>query len=207
MLVAADAGADDIEDLGDTWQVTTPPTELHAVRTAIEAAGFTTKSADLTMIPTTSGRARRREPGEDGVAAHGRARGPRRRRSRVRELRHPRRSTRGGPVIGQSIREPDGRDRRAGAGLHAARASRTASAATTRSRSTAAATSCSRSIRATTRPVARGRCARTATTGREFERLGAVLLGISPQDVDSHEKLADEAATSRSRCSPTSTRR
>ena len=54
MLVAADAGADDIEDLGDTWQVTTPPTELHAVRTAIEDAGLATKSADLTMIPTTT---------------------------------------------------------------------------------------------------------------------------------------------------------
>ena len=54
MLAAADAGAEDIEDLGDTWQVTTPPTELHAVRTALEAAGFATKSGDLTMIPTTT---------------------------------------------------------------------------------------------------------------------------------------------------------
>jgi transcriptional/translational regulatory protein YebC/TACO1 len=54
MLAAADAGAEDIEDLGDTWQVTTPPTELHTVRTAIEDAGFATKSADLTMIPTTT---------------------------------------------------------------------------------------------------------------------------------------------------------
>jgi YebC/PmpR family DNA-binding regulatory protein len=54
MLAAADAGAEDIEDLGDTWQVTTPPTELHAVRTAIEEAGFTTTSGDLTMIPTTT---------------------------------------------------------------------------------------------------------------------------------------------------------
>ena len=40
MLVGADAGAEDVEDLGDTWQVTTPPTELHAVRTAIEEAGI-----------------------------------------------------------------------------------------------------------------------------------------------------------------------
>jgi YebC/PmpR family DNA-binding regulatory protein len=54
MLVAADAGADDIEDLGDTWQVTTPPTELHVVRTAIEGAGIPVKSADLAMIPTTT---------------------------------------------------------------------------------------------------------------------------------------------------------
>jgi len=54
MLAAADAGAEDIQDLGDAWHVTTPPTELHAVRTAIEEAGFKVKSSDLTMIPTTS---------------------------------------------------------------------------------------------------------------------------------------------------------
>src|ERR1700730_5540633 len=53
MLVAADAGADDVADAGDNWQVTTPPTELHAVRTALEEAGFKVKSGDLTMIPTT----------------------------------------------------------------------------------------------------------------------------------------------------------
>jgi YebC/PmpR family DNA-binding regulatory protein len=53
-LAAADAGAEDIEDDGDAWHVTTPPTELHAVRTAIEEAGFKVKSSDLTMIPTTS---------------------------------------------------------------------------------------------------------------------------------------------------------
>ncbi len=52
-LVAAEAGADDVQDNGDAWQVTTPPTELHAVRTAIEEAGYTVASADLTMVPTT----------------------------------------------------------------------------------------------------------------------------------------------------------
>jgi len=53
-LAAADAGADDVQDLGDAWQVTTPPTELHSVRTAIEAAGIKVRSSDLTMIPTTT---------------------------------------------------------------------------------------------------------------------------------------------------------
>ncbi len=53
-LAAADAGAEDVQDLGDAWQVTTPPTELHAVRTAIEQAGIKVNSSDLTMIPTTS---------------------------------------------------------------------------------------------------------------------------------------------------------
>jgi YebC/PmpR family DNA-binding regulatory protein len=54
VLLAADAGADDVADLGDEWQVTTPPTDLHAVRTAIEAAGVAVKSGDLTMQPTTA---------------------------------------------------------------------------------------------------------------------------------------------------------
>src|SRR6266568_4956730 len=40
MLAALDAGAEDIADQGDTWQVTTAPGDLHAVRTAIEAAGI-----------------------------------------------------------------------------------------------------------------------------------------------------------------------
>src|SRR6266550_2883653 len=52
-LTAADAGAEDVQDLADAWQVT-PPTELHAARAAIEEAGFKVKSSDLTMIPTTS---------------------------------------------------------------------------------------------------------------------------------------------------------
>jgi YebC/PmpR family DNA-binding regulatory protein len=51
MLAALDAGAEDIADQGDTWQVTTAPTDLHAVRTAIEAAGMAITSADLTMLP------------------------------------------------------------------------------------------------------------------------------------------------------------
>jgi YebC/PmpR family DNA-binding regulatory protein len=54
MLAALDAGAEDIEDQGDTWQVTTAPTDLHSVRTALDGAGITVTSADLTMLPTTT---------------------------------------------------------------------------------------------------------------------------------------------------------
>jgi len=54
MTVTLDAGAEDIVDQGDTWQVTTPPTDLHAVRTALEGAGITVGSAELTMLPTTT---------------------------------------------------------------------------------------------------------------------------------------------------------
>ena len=54
MLVVLDAGAEDVEDHGETWQVVTPATELHAVRTAIEAAGIAFESSDLTRLPQQS---------------------------------------------------------------------------------------------------------------------------------------------------------
>ncbi len=52
MLAALDAGAEDIVDEGDTWRVTTPPTDLQAVRSALEGAGIPFTSADLTMLPS-----------------------------------------------------------------------------------------------------------------------------------------------------------
>lgn len=51
MLVALDAGAEDIADDGEAWRVTTPPSDLPAVRTALEGAGFTVASSELTMVP------------------------------------------------------------------------------------------------------------------------------------------------------------
>jgi transcriptional/translational regulatory protein YebC/TACO1 len=54
MLLALEAGADDITDAGDHWQVTTPPSDLPAVRTALEAAGVAVDSAEVTLLPTTT---------------------------------------------------------------------------------------------------------------------------------------------------------
>jgi YebC/PmpR family DNA-binding regulatory protein len=54
MLTAIDAGAEDIVDDGDSWRVITPPTELHAVRTALEGEGIGVESSDLTMVPQTT---------------------------------------------------------------------------------------------------------------------------------------------------------
>ncbi len=54
MMVAADAGAEDISEVGEDFQVLTPSAELHAVRTAIEEAGIAVKSSDLTLIPSTT---------------------------------------------------------------------------------------------------------------------------------------------------------
>jgi YebC/PmpR family DNA-binding regulatory protein len=54
MLTALEAGAEDIADDGDSWRVTTPPSDLPAVRTALEEAGFAIESDELTMLPQTT---------------------------------------------------------------------------------------------------------------------------------------------------------
>jgi len=54
MEVALDAGAEDIAEDGSQWQVTTEPTELMAVRTALDGAGIGYASAELTMVPKTT---------------------------------------------------------------------------------------------------------------------------------------------------------
>ncbi|HEY8545787.1 MAG TPA: YebC/PmpR family DNA-binding transcriptional regulator [Acidimicrobiales bacterium] len=51
MLAALDAGAEDITDDGEAWRVTTAPSDVHAVRTAIEEAGMKVESSDTMMIP------------------------------------------------------------------------------------------------------------------------------------------------------------
>jgi YebC/PmpR family DNA-binding regulatory protein len=52
MGVAVDAGADDIADLGESWEVTTGATELHVVCDALDSAGIAVASSDLTMQPS-----------------------------------------------------------------------------------------------------------------------------------------------------------
>ncbi len=51
MLAALDAGAEDIIDEGDTWRVSCEPTNLTAVRTALDEAGIAYASADVTWLP------------------------------------------------------------------------------------------------------------------------------------------------------------
>jgi YebC/PmpR family DNA-binding regulatory protein len=53
-LTAADGGAEDIEQDGDVFQVTSAPESLAAVRIAIEEAGFAIESAELSLIPKTT---------------------------------------------------------------------------------------------------------------------------------------------------------
>ena len=54
MLAALDAGAEDIADDGEVWRITTGPTDVHSVRTALEEAGIEVSSSELTMVPTST---------------------------------------------------------------------------------------------------------------------------------------------------------
>ena len=54
LLAAADGGADDIGQDGSSWQVLSAPEDLHRVREALEAAGVTVESAEITMVPKTT---------------------------------------------------------------------------------------------------------------------------------------------------------
>jgi transcriptional/translational regulatory protein YebC/TACO1 len=54
MLVALDAGAEDISDAGEHWQVTTPPGDLPGVKAALDEAGIAVESAEVTMLPDTT---------------------------------------------------------------------------------------------------------------------------------------------------------
>jgi YebC/PmpR family DNA-binding regulatory protein len=54
MVAALDAGLEDIVREGDTWRVTTAPTDIQAVQDALAEAGITVESADTTMLPTST---------------------------------------------------------------------------------------------------------------------------------------------------------
>jgi YebC/PmpR family DNA-binding regulatory protein len=54
MLAAADGGAEDVTQDGSSFQVTTTPENLTAVREALESAGITVDSAEITMVAKTT---------------------------------------------------------------------------------------------------------------------------------------------------------
>jgi len=54
MAAALEAGADDVQSEEGSWEVQCPPGDFIAVREALEAAGFTIESAQITMIPQTT---------------------------------------------------------------------------------------------------------------------------------------------------------
>jgi YebC/PmpR family DNA-binding regulatory protein len=52
MLAVLDAGADEINDLGDSFEVVSEPTDLIPVRTALQEAGIEYDSAESSLLPT-----------------------------------------------------------------------------------------------------------------------------------------------------------
>lgn len=53
MEAALDAGAEDLVDEEDRWELVCAPQDMAAVRSALEAAGFTPLSAELALVATT----------------------------------------------------------------------------------------------------------------------------------------------------------
>jgi YebC/PmpR family DNA-binding regulatory protein len=54
MEVALEAGADDVTDSGDILEILTAPEQFEAVKEAMEAAGITAASAEITMMPSST---------------------------------------------------------------------------------------------------------------------------------------------------------
>jgi len=52
MLAVLDAGAEEINDLGDSYEVVSEPTDLVPVRTALQEAGIEYDSAESSLVPT-----------------------------------------------------------------------------------------------------------------------------------------------------------
>ena len=53
-LAAAEGGADDVSRDGSSYEIVSAPESLAEVRRAVEGAGFTVDSAELTMVPKTT---------------------------------------------------------------------------------------------------------------------------------------------------------
>jgi YebC/PmpR family DNA-binding regulatory protein len=54
LLVALEAGAEDVRESGDMFEIEMTPSDLSEVRTALEEAGVEVESADVTQLPTTT---------------------------------------------------------------------------------------------------------------------------------------------------------
>ncbi|MGY1618432.1 YebC/PmpR family DNA-binding transcriptional regulator [Geodermatophilus sp. SYSU D00691] len=54
LLAVLDAGAEEVRDLGDTFEVISEPTDLVAVRTALQDAGIDYDSAEAGFVPSTT---------------------------------------------------------------------------------------------------------------------------------------------------------
>jgi len=53
LLAVLDAGAEEVNDLGESFEVVSEPTDLVAVRTALQNAGIDYESADAAFLPSS----------------------------------------------------------------------------------------------------------------------------------------------------------
>jgi YebC/PmpR family DNA-binding regulatory protein len=51
--IVLEAGAEDLADAGEVWEITTAPADFNAVNEAVKAAGIETVQAEITMIAST----------------------------------------------------------------------------------------------------------------------------------------------------------
>jgi YebC/PmpR family DNA-binding regulatory protein len=54
LLAVLDAGAEEVNDLGESFEIVSEAADLHAVRVAITDGGMTIESADIAWMPTVS---------------------------------------------------------------------------------------------------------------------------------------------------------
>ena len=89
MNIVLDAGADDLRDDGDNWEVLSPPEAHEAVLQAIQKAGIPTESAEIAMVPKNLMKLEGKNA-SGNAAAERSARRARRRAERLLELRRRR---------------------------------------------------------------------------------------------------------------------
>ena len=54
LTAVLEAGAEEVNDLGGSYEVVCDASDVHAVRTALESAGITPESAEVTFLPSVS---------------------------------------------------------------------------------------------------------------------------------------------------------
>ncbi len=90
MEAVLDAGAEEVNDYGETFEILSEATDLVPVRTALQDGRHRVRLGRRRLPPVDADRGRRRGRPQD-PAPHRRARGPRRRPGRLRQLRRLRR--------------------------------------------------------------------------------------------------------------------
>ena len=87
LTAVLDAGAEEVNDLGEAFEVMSEAADLVATRTALQDAGIDYESADVAFLPSVEIDLDEDTP--SGIPAGRRARGLRRRAERVRQLSVP----------------------------------------------------------------------------------------------------------------------